>query len=145
MKQRVFSAAGLVCSWVVMTVATAAWAIAQDSPVAEHGKSLSPIARQYAMRVLQVLTDAHPKNTSNASGQVVVAFSIGANGKQEQVSVVKSSGSRDLDRLGLATVTKAVFPVPPPELTKEQRTFRAPFNFIPAPPYPTAPAPSRGR
>lgn len=53
------------------------------------------------------------KTTTSLRGLAVIAFSIGANGQLASVRVARSSGSAELDALGLDHIRRAA-PFPPP-------------------------------
>ncbi|MFD0982725.1 TonB family protein [Tropicimonas aquimaris] len=55
------------------------------------------------------------RSVTNARGETVVAFAIGANGALTSISIARSSSSPSLDEAALAQVRRAVpFPPPPP-------------------------------
>ncbi|SNT27602.1 TonB family protein [Tropicimonas sediminicola] len=53
------------------------------------------------------------RSATNARGETVVAFAIGANGALASISIARSSGSPSLDEAALAQVRRAA-PFPPP-------------------------------
>lgn len=62
------------------------------------------------------------------SGQVVVGFRIGGDGKARSPEVLKSSGSAAIDQAAVDMLAKATFP-PPPEGLGSEEYYKVPFAF----------------
>uniref|UniRef100_UPI0035246B32 energy transducer TonB family protein n=1 Tax=Rhodosalinus sp. K401 TaxID=3239195 RepID=UPI0035246B32 len=80
------------------------------SPRAESGRAE---AANYGGRVLRQIARTR-KARVRARGVAVVGFRIGVSGELVAVSVLRSSGARDLDRAALDHIRRAApFPAPP--------------------------------
>lgn len=84
---------------------------------------------RYPSEVLGRLRRALRSNSSSR-GEVVVRFTVLANGQVSGISIGRSSGNATVDQAGLATVTRAApFPPIPPQANRSNWTFDVPLAF----------------
>ncbi|MFN4209280.1 MAG: TonB family protein [Devosia sp.] len=84
---------------------------------------------RYPSEVLGRLRRALRSNSSSR-GEVVVRFTVLANGQVSSISIGRSSGNASVDEAGLATVTRAApFPPIPPQANRSNWTFDVPLAF----------------
>jgi len=75
---------------------------------------------------LMQTTDAGP---SGLKGALEIQLTIGSNGAPENVVIVRSSGTPELDRVALRDVRSFRFPAPPRSLSATRRTYRLPLRY----------------
>ncbi|WP_332692622.1 cell envelope integrity protein TolA [Devosia sp.] len=84
---------------------------------------------RYPSEVLGRLRRALGSN-STSRGEVVVRFTVLANGQVSGISIGRSSGNAAVDQAGLATVTRAApFPPIPAQANRSNWTFDVPLAF----------------
>ncbi|SEQ37158.1 protein TonB [Devosia sp. YR412] len=84
---------------------------------------------KYPSEVLRKLRRALRSN-SGPSGEVVVRFTVLANGQVTDISIGRSSGNSAVDQAGLATVSRAApFPGIPPAANRASWVFDLPLAF----------------
>lgn len=84
---------------------------------------------RYPSEVLGKLRRALRSNSSSR-GEVVVRFTVLANGQVSGISIGRSSGNAAIDQAGLATVTRAApFPPIPAQANRASWTFDVPLAF----------------
>ena len=84
---------------------------------------------QYPGDVLRKLRRAL-RSTNGPRGEVVVRFTVLADGRVSAVSIGRSSGNAAVDQAGLATVSRAApFPPIPPGANRSDWTFDVPLAF----------------
>jgi protein TonB len=84
---------------------------------------------RYPGEVLRKLRRAL-RSGNGPSGEVVVRFTVLANGQVAGVSIGRSSGNAAVDQAGLATVSRAApFPPIPPQANRANWTFDVPLAF----------------
>lgn len=84
---------------------------------------------RYPGEVLRKLRRAL-RSGNGPSGEVVVRFTVLANGQVAGVSIGRSSGNAAVDQAGLATVSRAApFPPIPPQADRSDWTFDVPLAF----------------
>lgn len=84
---------------------------------------------QYPSDVLRKLRRAL-RSTNGPRGEVVVRFTVLADGRVSGVSIGRSSGNAVVDQAGLATVSRAApFPPIPAEANRSDWTFDVPLAF----------------
>ncbi len=86
------------------------------------------VAREYDGHVQAALARAKPKR-GFGFGTVKVTFQLSPGGEVTSVEISKSSGNKRLDDAAVATVRRARFPKPPPEMTDLQRFYEFPIYF----------------
>lgn len=92
------------------TTAKATTAQGQKAKAESAGAAASA---SYGNAVMRKISRTRKKSTS-LRGTAVVSFSVGANGQLANVSIARSSGHAELDRLGLDHIRRAApFPAPP--------------------------------
>jgi protein TonB len=104
----------------------AAGSAAQQAGAGNGGDA--EVAR-YPSEVLGRLRRALRSNSSSR-GEVVVRFTVLANGQVSGISIGRSSGNAAVDQAGLATVTRAApFPPIPAQANRSNWTFDVPLAF----------------
>ena len=84
---------------------------------------------QYPGDILRKLRRAL-RSTNGSRGEVVVRFTVLADGRVSAVSIGRSSGNAAVDQAGLATVSRAApFPPIPPGANRSDWTFDVPLAF----------------
>lgn len=83
----------------------------------------------YVRRVWEWIAVRRPPGI-HLEGEAVISFSIDSDGHLRELSLVRSSGNAQLDRLALRTVRLAApFPRPPESLDVATLDFALPFHF----------------
>jgi TonB family protein len=101
---------------------------APTNSLGEGGASRGQI-EEFAKKVVVVLARSRPKGVGR-QGRVEIEFILAERtGTLQTARVANTSGQERLDAMALATVQKAVFPAPPPQMITRQLTFRVPFTF----------------
>lgn len=102
---------------------------ASSSQQAGGGSGGDAETARYPGEVLRKLRRAL-RSGNGPSGEVVVRFTVLANGQVAGVSVGRSSGNAAVDQAGLATVSRAApFPPIPPQANRDNWTFDVPLAF----------------
>src|SRR3546814_3507058 len=87
-------------------------------------------ARETYIRRLWAWIAARRPAGLHLEGEALISFSIGPRGDLRGLSLDRSSGNAQLDRLALRTVRLAApFPRPPESLDAEELDFALPFHF----------------
>jgi TonB family protein len=88
----------------------------------------SGVIEKFAQEIRTALSKNRPRGRG-ARGTVSVLFSITAAGDVGAVSVSKSSGDTTLDAIAVSTISRTLFPKPPPGMAEAQLTYVVPFHF----------------
>jgi protein TonB len=87
------------------------------------------VRANYARRLWEWIAARRPAGL-HLEGEALISFSIGPRGDLRGLSLDRSSGNAQLDRLALRTVRLAApFPRPPESLDAEELNFVLPFHF----------------
>ncbi|MHA6692095.1 energy transducer TonB family protein [Devosia sp. A449] len=109
--------------------ADAAASAGSTAQQADQGNGGDAEIARYPGDVLRKLRRALRSNNSQR-GEVVVRFTVLANGQVAEVSIARSSGNSALDQAGLATVGRAApFPAIPAAANRSSWTFDVPLAF----------------